>query len=673
MIDLSNLRAPGWQRVVAELSAPAADDRVFMARLLGALCQVSGARQGVIFTVPIQPRGESGSSEPAPDADPKPILVWPFTPEHARILERHAGAELPIDESSIERLADTKAVVRRASASRQTQAFGLDADDMLYDSQAGKGYLLAVPIAGGEATSPAGAVISLLLDNRSRQALQTTMALVEVLAGYVHAHGTGQQLRRTRAASASLDLAARLIASINNAKSFKGACIQLVNDLCRQLSVDRVAFGWVSGLSRDGKEQHSRLFSKVLAVSDTENVDRRMAMLQKIEAAMDECLDQQQAVLYPPPPSDGPGGDVLLAQAIVHAHKELAASDAKLKIATLPLRIDGTVIGVILVESAADGPIALETIELLQAALDLVAPVLRIRRSDDRWLYQRAWDSTVKAGAYLVGPRHTLWKLAGLAIMAAALVVTFVRIPYRVGADMELLPREPRTISVPFSGKIRAIGEGIEAGRSIRQGQLMVQMDTTELTLRALESQSAIVQAEKEADEARKKSQLSEAQQAEAKARQAQARLDYINYQISIARIESPISGTIIAGEVKEKVGSSVEVGQALFQVADTGDLLVLIKVDDRDISYVKEGMTGEIALKSDPARSFSFTVERIVPLSQAQEGKNNFQVRARLNETAPWFRPGMQGIAKFNTPPRSLAWIASRRIIDQARLWLWW
>jgi hypothetical protein len=38
-----------------------------------------------------------------------------------------------------------------------------------------------------------------------------------------------------------------------------------------------------------------------------------------------------------------------------------------------------------------------------------------------------------------------------------------------------------------------------------------------------------------------------------------------------------------------------------------------------------------------------------------------------------PWFRPGMEGIAKFNTPERSLIGIVSRRIVDQLRLWLWW
>ena len=90
---------------------------------------------------------------------------------------------------------------------------------------------------------------------------------------------------------------------------------------------------------------------------------------------MDECLDQEQAVLYPPPPAHGeagpgkagsPAGDVLLSQAITHAHRELGASDARLKVVSLPLRENDRVIGVITVESTAEGPADIGSIERAQ-------------------------------------------------------------------------------------------------------------------------------------------------------------------------------------------------------------------------------------------------------------------------------------------------------------------
>ncbi|NUQ54205.1 MAG: hypothetical protein HUU19_16135, partial [Phycisphaerales bacterium] len=80
MIDLSNMKAPGWSRLVADLAAPAPDDRIFLARLLGVLGQVSTARQGVLFTIASAPKGER-PDEPTPDVEPKAVLVWPIAPE----------------------------------------------------------------------------------------------------------------------------------------------------------------------------------------------------------------------------------------------------------------------------------------------------------------------------------------------------------------------------------------------------------------------------------------------------------------------------------------------------------------------------------------------------------------------------------------------------------------
>ena len=69
MIDLSNLKAPGWSRVVADLTTPAPDDRSYLAKMLAILVQVSGARQGVLYA-PAASRdegapGSSGSGEGA--------------------------------------------------------------------------------------------------------------------------------------------------------------------------------------------------------------------------------------------------------------------------------------------------------------------------------------------------------------------------------------------------------------------------------------------------------------------------------------------------------------------------------------------------------------------------------------------------------------------------------
>ena len=653
----SKLKTPAWRRVVAELAKPAPDDRAFLTRLLSVLHQVAGARQAVLFAVPV---AEGDSPE---NAEPNASLVWP--PGQGSGQQPALQAEHAI-----------KSAARAAAGSGEMEVFGLESEDSPYYESSNAGYVCAIPIApkAEQQIAPAG-VVTLLLDQRSAQALQASLAMIEVLAGYVHLHGAQQALHQMRSAGAALDLAARLIAAINTAPNFKGATMQLVNDLMRALQVDRVALGWTHGVGVRGEGESIR----VTAISDTEQIDRRLAMVKKLQGAMDECLDQAQPVLYPAPPeraaTEGEAADMLLARAITHAHRELAAGDAKLKVSSLPLRIGDEVVGVITVESAADGAIELGTIELLQAALDLIAPVLRIRKSDDRNLALRAWDDTLRVGGWAVGPKHTAWKLAGIILFIGLLFVTLYKVPYRVEAPVEIEPRVKRTVSIPYDSIIADVPPGIEPGVEVEAGQLLLELDTTEIRLSALDAEAELSRALTAADAAQLQNKQAEAKQALAQAEQARARLDLLRKRIEQGRIVAPIGGTIIAGDPKEMEGASVKLGQGLFEIAPLDDLVVVARVADSDIALVGRSETrgGSFASKAYPARRFDLTVERVVPLAATDEGKNTFEVRARLDETAVWMRPGMEGLAKFDTGERSIAGIASRRIVDTLRLWLWW
>lgn len=689
MIDATNLKAPGWQRVVAELSAPAPDDRTFVVRLLACLTQVSGARQGVLLVIDrsageVSEGGVSGAGAGA--AEPRAISVWPPASTHA------AGA----GELQIESVADVKSAALGASETQQIRVYGLEEQSGFYEAGSGRGFVVGVPVnlapvgaGGGDSAAESVApklVITLLIESRSRQAMQTTLALIEVLAGYVHGHRARQQYRRSRAAAAALDLSSKLLAAVNYAQSFKGAALQLCNDVARQLGADRVALGWVHGVGESGAV-------RVEALSDTEHIDRRLAMIQKIEAAMDECLDQEQPVVYPPPPpasatgSEGSGdaadqGDAVLAMAITHAHKGLASHDARLKVLSVPLRcevqgpegLEGRVLGVMTIETTDQARIDAAGVEVLQATLDLIAPAMRLRRSDDRALATRAWASTVRSGKWAVGPKHTVWKLLGLVGMVGLVLASVVPVTYRVSAPLTLEPREMRTVAAPFDGQIKALGAGVEAGRVVKKGDVLLTLDTTELELRALEARSQVQQALKRADALRAQgNKLGEAQQAEAEADQARAKLDLMNYQIERSKIVAPIDGTIIEGQLKDRVGSSIRQGDPLYRVASLDEMVARARVDDSDVGYLTIGGKGALATRADPKREYGFEIEQIVPLAQARDGKNAFEVRVRPVDGVGSVKSGTEGIGKFEAGRHSLVWIASRRVLDALRLKLWW
>ncbi|HMN42399.1 MAG TPA: HlyD family efflux transporter periplasmic adaptor subunit [Phycisphaerales bacterium] len=678
MIDLSSLKAPGWQRIVAELNAPAPDDRVYFERMLRILAQVSAARQAVLY-VPDKSDGE--------EVDPRVELVWPPSGLD-KDAEAAAQAAAPAGpQAQIQFAEESRTAARAAFSTSQARAFGLDKQEQYYGAGSSSGFVLAVPMHSGMPAQPnprgvpqpapvPAAVATLLIEPRSQDAVRSTLAMAEVLSGYVAGHYSRAQLRKSLMSGFALDLATRLIASVNTATNFKGACIQLCNDLAKQFAVDRVALGWVTND-----------IVKVKAISDVEHFDHRTAMVQKLASAMDECLDQEQPVLFPPPPSGGEGSDMLLSQAIVHAHRELAAGNASLKVVSIPLRdIDdsegeGGIVGVLTLEAAGDVQMDLTTVELLQAAMDLIGPMLRVRRNDDRALPLRAYDSARRAGAWLVGTKHTVWKLVGVAVLALFVFISVYKTTYRPSAEAILEPRVRRIVSLPFDGVIKKLGDKIEPGAVVAKGDLLVELDTAELSLGLKDALGKIEQARTQAAAARKSKEpgaQGKVAQAEQQEERARAEADVYDYRINKARIVSPIAGTIIAGDLKDRIGSTMKTGDLLFQVAPLDDIIVTVKADERDIALIRKAFlenraTGEVTTKAKPDQAIPFQIERIVPLAAAAEGKNFFEVRCRLTKVPDWFRPGIEGIAKFNTEEKPLIWIGTRRILDQVRLWLWW
>jgi multidrug resistance efflux pump len=225
---------------------------------------------------------------------------------------------------------------------------------------------------------------------------------------------------------------------------------------------------------------------------------------------------------------------------------------------------------------------------------------------------------------------------------------------------------------------IESLGEGVEAGRTVKEGDVLVRMVTAEIRTERDQAIGEISAAQAEADLQQKQGKLGEQAQALARKRQAEAKLENAELRLEQAVIRSPIDGTIIAGDLSDKVGAAVRLGDLLFQVAPLDNMVIVARVSDRDIALLREAnegepTRGEIATRGRPTERFPFVLERVVPLAQPKDGKNSFEVRATLVSGAPWLRPGMEGLAKFDTGRRTLLWIGTRRIRDQLRLWLWW
>ena len=153
---------------------------------------------------------------------------------------------------------------------------------------------------------------------------------------------------------------------------------------------------------------------------------------------------------------------------------------------------------------------------------------------------------------------------------------------------------------------------------------------------------------------------------------QTEAQLELLREQLSRTQLSAPISGVIVKGDLSQSLGSPVEQGEVLFEIAPLDEYRIILHVDERDIIEVAEGQQGQLALTAMAGETLPFSVSRITPVSSQEQGSNTFRVEAKLQEPSQQLRPGMEGTGKISIGQRRLIWIWTHSLVDWLRLALW-
>jgi biotin carboxyl carrier protein len=551
-------------------------------------------------------------------------------------------------------------------------------------------------------------VTTVVADCQDPSTITATVPMREMAAGLYEVFLQRESARLAQQDAQNVRNAVALLGTTQEAEGFQGAGLNLVNELARQLKCSRVTLGWVKGRGIN-----------IVSMSDTEELKRHSEYVRLMEVAMGECLDQQQPVVYPVPENAEP----ILAEAVVYSHKKLLANDKGSHVVSIPLRLRDEWIGVLTLER--EEPFDGMLVTQLQLIADVAAPQLADRFESDRWLIGHAWKTVKWLASYLVGPKHVGWKMLSILIMAALIYVFVGSMPFMISADFTMEAQSKRIIPAPYEGDLGEVK--VRPGAEVKAGDILAILNTTELRLQFGEAVSQLHVYSLQRQKARAENKIAEAQQADAAIKQTQARIDLLQYQIEKSTIRSPIDGVVLTGDWYDKVGGVVEKGKAMFEVAPLTDLIPILRVDEQDIDTIEQYIhdtgglpEGDLTTRSQPDQDFRFMVKQIVPLATPVNGKNVFEVRsgfatAEWSDTASyeedstviyqgilyraaadsgpetnhgavepgtnndvwqranWMRPGMEGLARLDMGKRKIWWVATHRIADMVRLWMWW
>jgi hypothetical protein len=464
--------------------------------------------------------------------------------------------------------------------------------------------------------------------------------------------------RRSRSLSSDFTRAAScldLLAAVGEQLHLQGMAITLVNELATRLKCGRVSMGIIR---RSGAV-------RLLAISHSASFKRESRLVDAIEDAMAEAIEQGRCVAYPLLP--------VMERAGTIAHRALTENAKAPGTSTMSVILRGRrgePIGALTFERLRSEPFAEETLHLAEAIAALMGPHVGLQLRANRLVAGRITDRIADGYETLLSPRRPGFKLAAIAIAALAVTAIFAQGDYRVTAKSVLEAELQRATVAPFDGFIRKAP--VRAGDKVRSGDLLAALDDRELVLDRLKwraERDKLLQRHREALAKHERNNLAVL---EPQIAQAESQLRLAEEKLERASIVAPFDGIIVSGDLSQMLGSPVEKGKTLFEVAPLDSYRLIVQVDERDVRYVAIGQSGSVALAGKPGEPLPLTLTKITPVTVAEEGRNSFRVEARLLEPGLHLRPGMEGVAKIRTGQRSIMWIWMHPIIDWLRLAAW-
>ena len=316
-----------------------------------------------------------------------------------------------------------------------------------------------------------------------------------------------------------------------------------------------------------------------------------------------------------------------------------------------------------MLERSSTGPLGPDAVELAEGAAALAAPVLELGLASERSAFSRL-------GAALAGRGNRTRRVAVIAVLAAAALVSLAKGEYRVSAPATLEGTVHRAVVVPFDGFV--VSARARAGDTVARDQLLAELDDRDLRLSLRRLEGEREELAKERGKAFAAQDYAEVRILDSRIGQVQARVDLAEEQLTRTRLMAPFAGVVVTGDLRRSLGSHVARGDVLFEIAPLDSYRVAISVEDRDIADVEVGQRGVITLSALPGERLTVEVTGVAAVSGDEEDSPAYRVEANLLGQPDRVRPGMGGIAKIEVGKRRLVDAWTRPLTNRLRLWLW-
>lgn len=239
---------------------------------------------------------------------------------------------------------------------------------------------------------------------------------------------------------------------------------------------------------------------------------------------------------------------------------------------------------------------------------------------------------------------------------------------YRVACTAKVETTRQRMVATPFEATL--LQANVKPGDTVKKGDVLVELDGRPLRLEREAIQAEIQQVAKEHDVALATRRIAEAQQTALKKQQLSRQYDLLSQRLEQLEVVSPIDGVVVSGDLERFVGSPLERGQTLIEVAPMDKLVIEVEIPEHEIGYVTRRAETRVKIDAIGGRSIRLPLDELYPSAELRDDRNVFIGRIKIDNADQNLKPGMRGEAITYGPLRPWIWSWVRGGIERT---LWW
>lgn len=444
-----------------------------------------------------------------------------------------------------------------------------------------------------------------------------------------------QDARPTKSDENASTLAAglELVVRLADARDIKVA-VKMICDLVeRQLGLEHVAVG----LAR-----HSATRVEAIAVSACEALHAKSPQAQLLAECLTESLPHTPLVTW--------SADAVANPVGIGSWRRLAeAWQVESLTAVRFTDRSGTAVAVCLIGSKSPPDANAESFLLLLG--HIAGPMVRVLERAAQG--HRIHNVIESLPAWLKGRRLCL-------LIVAVMLPLLYPWCARTTCPVVLEPISHRLVAAPFEGVFdRSL---VKPGDRVDAGQVLGRMDGRELRTRLAACEADLSRAAKSRDVNLAAGKLGGTQIDRLEMERLEHERDVLRRRLEQLEIRSPIAGVVVTGDLLRYEAATLDIGQALYEIAPLDRFTAELAVPEVDLEAVSQEAELTLRLDAVSGATFQGTVERIRPRGELRDNLQVFVAETTIADPDRNLRPGMKGSATVIGPRAPGAWLLLRK-----------